>query len=568
VIEMSEARWIARVHGLLLNAAQKRAWGESVEEFDPGSLAEELRPAITDAIRTANDRGAVASTLLALYQGHAGSGSDTVSMIFQACLWTGSSTLHAAFEKAIQKAGPAVVEVLREALVDEADEDTAVDFLFDACQSAVDAIQDPANKLEALQNAYRRALSVTEEPDVLKTLTDGLSAASPHGQDQAAQILFDYFRNEAALGMSSDPWPLLEELIASLQTCDADVSSDEEALDVLLRTLQEVIAEEGALSSLWEGYQSLLDEKGEFEGLENTEALLEAHAQLIRAGADTQWLVDAVCDVCLEIAHARDDESYLLPDRQQVSDACMATIRLAMTPAAVRNLSLQSFQCAVSRCDDAWSVLSKAYRKMLAKAEGQMERPALIANILIRASYEAVETVLWKDWISARRVVEGYSREQTIALLLKSARSKSDARSAIDQVAPSAPMADLLRALEASAAALDYPTAAANLVGFVFAERCCRSNDRGIDHLMSTFTDALSAWRDPQAETEFVYDAYTDAILQDDDPGAAVEILVHGARDTILNADDPEAAIEVFLDGLSVKPSGWPPPTPAWLTPE
>ena len=33
---MSKARWIGSAHGLLLNAACKRAWGESVEVFDPG----------------------------------------------------------------------------------------------------------------------------------------------------------------------------------------------------------------------------------------------------------------------------------------------------------------------------------------------------------------------------------------------------------------------------------------------------------------------------------------------------------------------------------------------------
>ena len=228
---MSTARWIGRAHGLLLNAACKRAWGESVEVFDPGSLVEELRPAITDAVGTAGDQEAVASTLLDLYRRYTGSRSDTVSMIFRACMSTGSSTLHSASEQAIQEAGPAVVEVLREALVDESDEDAAVESLFDACQSATDAIRDPANRLDALQNAYGRARSVTDDPDVLGALADGLKVADRHGEHEASEILFDYYRDEAALGMSSDPWPLLEELIASLQTGHAGVFSDGEALD-------------------------------------------------------------------------------------------------------------------------------------------------------------------------------------------------------------------------------------------------------------------------------------------------------------------------------------------------
>ena len=397
---MSRARWTGRAHGLLLNAACKRAWGESVEVFDPGSLVEELRPAITDAVGAASDRETVASTLLDLYRRYTGSSSDTVSMIFRACMSTGSSTLQSASEQAIQEAGPAVVEVFREALGDETDEDAVVEFLFDACQSAMDAIRDPANRLDALRNAYRRARSVTDDPDVLEALADGLRVADRHGEHKAAELLFDYYRDEAALGMSSDPWPLLEELIASLQTGHAGVFSDEEASDVLMRTLREAIADEGA-PSLWEGYQHLLDEMDEFEGLENAEALLEAHARLIRAGADTQWLADRVCEVCVDIAHARDDVSYLLPDRLQVSDACMATIRTVMTPADVRD-----------------------------------------------------------------------------------------------------------------------------------------------------------------------YEAYTQAIRDDNDRSDAVEALVNGAREAIAKADNPGGAVEVLLDGLSVEPTGWPPPTPAWLTPE
>ena len=54
-----------------------------------------------------------------------------------------------------------------------------------------------------------------------------------------------------------------------------------------MQTLRAEIGDGGA-SSLWEGYQHLLDEMDEFEGLANAEALLEAHARLIRAGADTQ----------------------------------------------------------------------------------------------------------------------------------------------------------------------------------------------------------------------------------------------------------------------------------------
>ena len=561
---MSKARWIGRAHALLLNASCKRAWGESVEVCDPGSLVEELRPTITEAIGVASNREVVASTLLDLYRRHAGSRSDSVSMIFRACMSTGSNSLHVACEKAVQEAGPAVVEVLREALGDETDEDAVVEFLFDACQSAVNAIRDPANRLDALRNAYRRARNVTDDPHVLEALADGLRVADRHGDHRASEILFDYYRDEAALGMSSDPWPLLEELITSLQTDHAGVFSDEEASDILMRTLRDAIADEGA-PSLWEGYQHLLDEMDEFGGLENAEALLEAHARLVRAGADTQWLVDKVCEVCVDIAHSRDDVSYLLPDRLQVSNACLATMRTVMTPANVRDEFLRAFRLAVPRSGDPWGVLSEAYRKILTKADSRVE--PLIADILIRASCEAVEDALSAAWNSARRVGEDRERIVDLVLKLDATRSESDAHSGSDQ-SPSGRLEALLRVLEVSAAALSFPTTAADLMAIVVRETRGTSYGEGIDHMMSTFETALSALRNPEAETDLMYGAYVDAILDDNDPGSAVQTLVDGAREAIAKGEDPDGAIEVLLDGLSEEPAGWPPPTPAWMIPE
>lgn len=559
---MSRPRWIGRAHGLLLNAARKRAWGESVEVCDPGDLAEELRPAITDAIGAGGDREAVASTLLDLYRRHAGSESDAVSMIYRACKSTGSNALEVACEKTIQEAGPAVVEVLREALVAETDEDAAVEFLFDACQSAVAAFRDPGDALDALRNAYRLAPGVTDDPDVLKTLSDGLKAAERHEEHQAVELLFDYYRDEAALGMSSDPWPLLDELITCLQTGHAAGFSDEEASDVLMRTLREAIADEGALL-LWEGYQYILDEICEFEGLENAEALLEAYARLIRDGADTRWLVDQLCEVCVDIAHARDDVSYLLPDRLQVSHACFSTMGTVMTPTDVRDEALCAFRLAVPQCGDPWGVLSQAYRKILTRADSRAE--PLIADILIRASCEAVEKAL----LGARNLAgrTGEDPERIVDLVLNSARSEDNVRVGSDQ-SPAERLESLLRALEVSAEALDFPTRAADLIAIFVREMRGTSHHDGIDHMMSTFESALSALRDPGAETDLMYEAYIEAIQDDNDPDDAVEALVNGAQEAIAVAEDPDGAIEVFLDGLAVEPAGWPPPTPDWLAPE
>ncbi len=425
---MTRPRWIGRAHGLLFNAVCKRAWGESVELFYPGDLAEELRSAITDAIGAGGDREEIASTLLDLYRARAGSESDAVSMIYRACMSTGSNALQVACEEAIQEAGPPVVEVLQEALWDETDEDAAVEFLFDACQSAVAAFRDPGDALDALRNAYRRARSVTEDPDVLKALADGLKAAERHEERQAVEILSDYYCDEAALGMSSDPRPLLDELITSLQTGHPSGFSDEKASDVLMRTLREAIADQGA-QPLWKGYQELLDEICEFGGLENAEALLEAYAQLIRDGADTRWLVDQVCKVCVDIAHARDDVSYLLPDRLQVSHACFSTMETVMTPTDVRDEVLRAFRLAVPPCGDPWGVLSHAYRKILTRADSTAE--PLIADILIRASCEAVEKALLGALNLAGKT--GEDPERIVDLVLDSARSEDNMRLSSDQ---------------------------------------------------------------------------------------------------------------------------------------
>lgn len=559
---MTRPRWIGRAHGLLENAACKRAWGESVEVFDPGDLAEELRSAITDAIGAGGDRDAVASTLLDLYRRHAGSESDAVSMIYRACMSTGSNALQVACDKAIQEAGSAVVDLLQEALWDETDEDAAVEFLFGACQSAVAAFRDPGDALDALRNAYRLAPGVTDDPDVLKALADGLKAAERHEEHQAVEILSDYYCDEAALGRSSDPRPLLDELITSLQTGHPSGFSDEEASDVLMRTLREAIADEGA-PLLWEGYQYILDEICEFGGLENAEALLEAYVRLIRDGADTRWLVDQVCKVCVDIAHARDDVSYLLPDRLQVSHACFSTMETVMTPTDVRDEVLRAFRLAVPPCGDPWGVLSQAYRKILTRADSRAE--PLIADILMRASCEAVEKAL----LGARNLAgrTGKDPERIVDLVLNSARSEDNVRLGGYQ-SPAERLESLLRALEVSAEALDFPTRAADLIAIFVREMRGTSHHDGIDHMMSTFESALSALRDPEAETDLMFEACVEAIGDDNDPGDAVEALVNGAQEAIEVAEDPDGAIQVFLDGLSVEPAGWPPPTPDWMVPE
>lgn len=81
--------------------------------------------------------------------------------------------------------------------------------------------------------------------------------------------------------------------------------------------------------------------------------------------------------------------------------------------------------------------------------------------------------------------------------------------------------------------------------------------------MLSTFARVLPALEDPKTETDLLYDIYTDLI--DYDTADAVESLVHAARSAIAGAAEFDSAFRVLLDGLTVQPSGWPPPTPSWL---
>ena len=77
----------------------------------------------------------------------------------------------------------------------------------------------------------------------------------------------------------------------------------------------------------------------------------------------------------------------------------------------------------------------------------------------------------------------------------------------------------------------------------------------------------MEALEDPASEAEIMCDAYIAAITDGNDPAFAVGALLKAAREAIAETDDPAGTIKMLLSGLSVQPSGWPPPTPAWMTP-
>lgn len=253
---MTAGGWISDAHGLLLNTIQRRAWGESVgiDSFDPSNLVDELRPAISDAIKAVDSRGTMASVMLDLYWRFGGSDSEALSMLFRASMWTGSSVLWAAIDDAVRQSGPGVIELLREALLAETEDEAAIELLFDACRVAANAITVPAARLAVLQKAYHQALDASDDPAVSESLREGLELATQQTGPCAAETLLDYYQHEAALGAADDPWPLLAGLIESLRTTQEVAPSDGTTMGVLKQTLREAVADDG-IEELWEGYQ-------------------------------------------------------------------------------------------------------------------------------------------------------------------------------------------------------------------------------------------------------------------------------------------------------------------------
>ena len=140
----------------MLNAIQKRAWGESwLINIDPTAFVKFVEPAIGDALEAMDDRDEMASVLIDLYRGHGEPG--TLARVLEATVWTGSGALYAAVQKTVSQSGRTAIALLEEALSDE--EELAVGYLFDGCRTSVRAIRDPAERLGVLRAACEGALA-------------------------------------------------------------------------------------------------------------------------------------------------------------------------------------------------------------------------------------------------------------------------------------------------------------------------------------------------------------------------------------------------------------------------
>ena len=292
--------------------------------------------------------------------------------------------------------------------------------------------------------------------------------------------------------------------------------------------------------------------------MENAEALLETYSASVQAVTDLKWLADRVCEVCVDIAHTQDDVSYLLPDRWQVSNACLPTMEAAMTPIAVRDALLDAFRIAVERCDDPRDVLSKAFADVMNRVDGDASHR--IADVIAQASQDGVRKMLDAALSTATRIVD--DRRWIVDILLKEL-SRSEANGDPPYSDEELPDSQLFRAFLFSATALGDPAEAASLLATIHLENGRQDFGAEIDHMVSTFVRVLPALDDPKTETALLYGAYGEII--DYDTADAVESLVDAARSAIAGAADFEATFRVLLDGLTVQPAGWPPPTFSWL---
>ena len=124
----------------------------------------------------------------------------------------------------------------------------------------------------------------------------------------------------------------------------------------------------------------------------------------------------------------------------------------------------------------------------------------------------------------------------------------------------------LFRALTVAASARGDPTSAANLLGVTHIATQREDWHVGIEHALPAVRETIAVLQDPAREAAVMYDAYISAITDGNDPSSAVDALLKATEESI--GQDPVVGLNVLLRGLSAEPPGWPPPTPAWLTPD
>ena len=580
---MSERSYGSRAYPFLHGVLFKRGWGESLDCFDPMNLGDALRDVLGEALSAIDDPNEAVDILFKLRDDQGSASPEAVSMLLRAAMWAGwTSTLRNACAQAVEHGGVAPVELLVETFADEMDEPEVARLLCGTCKLAVTAIPDYTQRLEVLRTAYKRARDVASELVIVEPSPESCEASAPSDRP-ATEILLDHYF-EAAL---ADPWPFLQEMFASLQeAAERPTVSEQAGLETLIQVLQETVSAEG-VALIWEYYESQL-EWGEFDHLHG---LWETYGNAVRAITDPKWVTHHVLEGCDEIASAHDDHSCWVPDRVQLSQACMDTITALGGPAAARNAISKAFELAVHNSTEPWSAMARVFRDV-GNRVGE-DASAHIAHIVMRATQGAVRKLYSTARLSAQEVTA--DPERTIDLLLKAADGErafgafqqaqnanegtreraierliealSEPESAGDPVPFDDELSDvpLLRAFRLAATALGDPTAAAHLLAVTHMATQRVGYDIDVEYGLRALADTVAVMNDPAAEAALLYDAYVDAILDGNDPDAIVLELLEVTKRAIADSGYAAVGVKALIDGVSVQPPGWPPPMPAWL---
>ena len=395
---------------------------------------------------------------------------------------------------------------------------------------------------------------------------------------------------------SCDPGDLLDELRPAFSEALGAIDDRKQAVEILLELHDKLVSSspeaitDESVEGLWEYYEYRLDELGETE---HVETLLDAYERIIFTVTDLTWLADRVFEVCDDIANARDDHSFWLPDRLQLSQACWGVIEAGASQATARSAISGAFELAICDTGDPWGVLSRAFQNVMTKADDEAKRR--IASSMIRDSQEITGEVYSEIARTAASVIE--NRDRIVDLLLKAgeterafwafqrvqASAEEDRQQAVEWLlealseretdsdrvssADDPPDMPLFRAFSLAATALSDPSTTANLVATIHMATHGPAHDAGIESALPRFVQVIAALEDPAAEAEVMYGAYIAAITDGNDPTFAVGVLLEAAKETMATTDDPTGAIKMLLSDLAVDPSGWPPPTPAWMRP-
>ena len=481
------------------------------------------------------------SVVVDLYRDSAG--SDAVSVLFRACESGGmDSALITASRMAAKREGVAICEFLLDALACETDWETdnerGVDLTWSTCESALQAI-DAQDAIAVLLTAHANVVDSTGNSRIVEMLRKGREEAAGYDGHLAVKALLDSYRQVSEF--ADDPWGLLGALIKTFAESREQTTSPEVAEKVWLAALVGAAAADGFCGPLWDYYR--MDYLGDVGDAEMVEPLQKAYEGAFRAVRDPRAVLDLVFDTCRDdIAMTGDDLSFWLPDRVQVFQACKAAIEAVGGPTAPLDVLLSSFPDAVSQTDDSWALLLKTFQDTVESTSD----PSLTISFLFDAYARAIE--------EARN-----DRVKLVGALSDAVRAA--------QAHPLAIAHALGSELECLGVANEPKKWTPELLYSIYAGRAEEDPEWTIQVMVDAAKKAICGIDDPVAKCEMLSSICTDAIADGDSPELIVDALLDAAREAIATADDETAcqAGQALMDGLLVRPRGWPPPRPIWL---